>query len=45
MIINLKSQNELSSFYIIWEGSTNLEKKGWYGISHLLEENLYWSMI
>ena len=37
MIINLKSQNELSSFYIIWEGSTNLEKKGWYGIAHLCE--------
>lgn len=37
MIINLKSQNELSSFYIIWDGSTNLEKKGWYGISHLCE--------
>lgn len=37
MIINLKSQNDLSSFYIIWEGSTNLEKKGWYGISHLVE--------
>ena len=37
MIINLKSQNDLSSFYIIWEGSTNLEKKGWYGIAHLCE--------
>jgi predicted Zn-dependent peptidase len=37
MIINLKSQNELSSFYIIWEGSTNLERKGWYGIAHLCE--------
>jgi predicted Zn-dependent peptidase len=37
MIINLKSQNDLSSFYIIWEGSTNLEKKGWYGITHLCE--------
>jgi predicted Zn-dependent peptidase len=37
MIINLKSQNNLSSFYIIWEGSTNLEKKGWYGIAHLCE--------
>jgi predicted Zn-dependent peptidase len=37
MIINLKSQNELSSFYIIWEGSTNLEKKGIFGISHLCE--------
>jgi predicted Zn-dependent peptidase len=37
MIINLKSENDLSGFYIIWEGSTNLEKKGWYGISHLCE--------
>lgn len=37
MIINLKSQNELSSFYIIWEGSTNLEKNGSFGISHLVE--------
>lgn len=37
MIINLKSQNDLSSFYIIWEGSTNLEKKGWYGVAHLCE--------
>jgi len=37
MIINLKSQNDLSSFYIIWDGSTNLEKKGQKGIAHLLE--------
>jgi predicted Zn-dependent peptidase len=37
MIINLKSQNDLSSFYIIWEGSTNLEKKGIFGIAHLVE--------
>lgn len=37
MIINLKSQNELSSFYIIWDGSTNLEKKGIFGIAHLCE--------
>ena len=37
MIINLKSQNDLSSFYIIWEGSTNLEKKGIFGIAHLCE--------
>jgi predicted Zn-dependent peptidase len=37
MIINLKSENDLSSFYIIWEGSTNLEKKGNFGISHLVE--------
>jgi predicted Zn-dependent peptidase len=37
MIINLKSQTELSGFYVIYEGSTNLEKKGWYGLSHLME--------
>lgn len=37
MIINLKSQSDLSGFYIIYEGSTNLEKKGIYGISHLME--------
>jgi predicted Zn-dependent peptidase len=37
MIINLKSQTDLSGFYIAYEGSTNLEKKGWYGISHLME--------
>lgn len=37
MIINLKSQINLSGFYVVYEGSTNLEKKGWYGISHLLE--------
>lgn len=37
MIINLKSQTELSGFYIVYEGSTNLEKKGNYGISHLME--------
>ena len=37
MIINLKSQTDLSGFYVVYEGSTNLEKPGWYGISHLLE--------
>lgn len=37
MIINLKSQTELSGFYVVYEGSTNLEKPGWYGISHLME--------
>jgi len=37
MIINLKSENELSGFYIIYEGSTNLEKPGWLGLSHLME--------
>jgi len=37
MIINLKSQNDLSGLYIIYEGSTNLETPGFYGTSHLLE--------
>ncbi len=36
MIINLKSQTDLSGFYVVYEGSTNLEKSGWYGISHLM---------
>jgi predicted Zn-dependent peptidase len=37
MIINLKSENDLSGFYLVYEGSTNLEKPGWFGISHLME--------
>ena len=37
MIINLKSQSNLSGLYVVYEGSTNLEKKGNYGISHLME--------
>jgi len=37
MIINLKSQTDLSGFYVVYEGSTNLEKPGWYGIAHLME--------
>lgn len=37
MIINLESQTDLSGFYVVYEGSTNLEKKGIYGISHLME--------
>ena len=37
MIENLKSETDLSGFYVVYEGSTNLEKKGWYGISHLME--------
>jgi predicted Zn-dependent peptidase len=37
MIINLKSQTDLSGFYIVYEGSTNLEKEGWFGLSHLME--------
>lgn len=37
MIINLKSQTDLSGFYVVYKGSTNLEKPGWYGLSHLME--------
>lgn len=37
MIINLKSETDLSGFYIIYDGSTNLEKVGIRGISHLME--------
>lgn len=37
MIENLNSQTDLSGFYIVYKGSTNLEKPGWYGISHLME--------
>ncbi len=37
MITNLKSETDLSGFYVVYEGSTNLEKSGWYGISHLME--------
>jgi predicted Zn-dependent peptidase len=37
MIVNLKSQTNLSGLYVVYEGSTNLEKPGWYGISHLME--------
>jgi predicted Zn-dependent peptidase len=40
MIINLKSQTDLSGFYVVYEGSTNLEKPGWYGLSHLMEHLL-----
>lgn len=37
MIKNIKSQTDLSGFYIIYKGSTLLEHKGVYGISHLME--------
>jgi predicted Zn-dependent peptidase len=40
MIINLKSQTDLSGFYVVFEGSTNLEKKGTRGLSHLMEHIL-----
>jgi predicted Zn-dependent peptidase len=37
MIINLKSETDLSAFYIVFNGSVNIENKGEYGVSHLLE--------
>lgn len=37
MIINLKSPTDFSGLYFVYEGSTNIEKSGIYGISHLLE--------
>lgn len=37
MIVNVKSSTGLSGFYVIFEGSTMVEKPGWYGLSHLME--------
>jgi predicted Zn-dependent peptidase len=37
MFINLKSQTEMSGFYVVFDGSTNLETEGTRGISHLIE--------
>ena len=37
MIINVKSNTDLSGFYVIFDGSTMNEKPGWYGLSHLME--------
>ena len=37
MIVNLKSQNDLSGLYFVYYGSCNLEKPGVYGTAHLLE--------
>lgn len=34
---NVEASNALSSFYIVYYGSCNLEKPGIYGISHLME--------
>ena len=44
MIINLRSQTALSGFYIVFEGSTNLETPGIYGMSHLLEHLIFKSV-
>lgn len=37
MILNINSEHELSGFYVVYEGSTNIETPGQYGISHLME--------
>ena len=36
-LINAKSKTDLSGFYIVYHGSTMLERPGIYGISHLME--------
>jgi hypothetical protein len=40
MIINEKSETGLSGFFIVFNGSTMNEKPGWYGLSHLIVENI-----
>jgi predicted Zn-dependent peptidase len=40
MIINLKSKTNFSGFYIVFDGSTNIEEEGLRGSSHLLEHLL-----
>lgn len=37
MVINIKSSSELSGFYVVFEGATNIEYDGIYGLSHLME--------
>jgi len=44
MIINLKSQTDLSGFYIVYKGSVMNEKPGIFGISHLMEHLVYKSI-
>ena len=36
-VLNVKSETDLSGFYIVYKGSVCNEKKGWYGLSHLME--------
>jgi len=40
MIINLRSMTDMAGIYIVYEGSTNIEKNGLKGISHLMEHLL-----
>lgn len=44
MIENLTSETKLSGFYIVYKGSTNLEKPGWRGLSHLMEHLIFKSV-
>ena len=37
MILNIESQTELSGFYVVYNRTIINEKKGTYGISHLIE--------
>ena len=37
MIVNLKSESDLSGFYVVFNGAANLETRGIFGISHLME--------
>ncbi len=40
MIVNLKSKTDFSGFYIVYDGSTNIETDGIRGATHLLEHLL-----
>lgn len=40
MIVNLKSKTDFSGFYIVFDGSTNIETEGIRGATHLLEHLL-----
>lgn len=37
MIYNIKPKSNLATFAIVFKGSTNFERKGIYGIAHLME--------
>lgn len=37
MIYNIKPKNNLATFAVVFKGSTNFERKGIYGIAHLME--------
>lgn len=36
-MLNIKNNIDLSTFLIVFDGSTMNEKPGWYGLSHLME--------